>query len=82
MSLRRRVYPAERGELSEAHLLEALARHGKCWTGGSMDPSIASTKMAKVMQMRHEATAEDRVDVVLAKMETLFQDRSAESLCF
>eukprot|EP00903_Cladosiphon_okamuranus_P015275 g14116.t1 len=69
----------ERGELSEAQLLEALARHGQCWTGDSMDPSDASTKMAKVMRMGHEVTAEDRVDAVMARMEKFFQDRSAET---
>eukprot|EP00903_Cladosiphon_okamuranus_P021533 g19795.t1 len=79
VSLRRRIFPTERGELSEAKLLEALARHGQCWTGHSMDPSDASTKMAKVMRMGQEATAADRVDAVLARMEKFFQDRSAET---
>eukprot|EP00903_Cladosiphon_okamuranus_P012037 g11302.t1 len=35
VSLRQRIFPTERGELSEAQLLEALARHGQCWTGDS-----------------------------------------------
>lgn len=79
-SLIRRIFPKDRRELSEGKLLEALARHGECWDGDSMDPAVATAEMAKVMRMGNEPTAEDRADAVLGSMETYFENRSAEAV--
>eukprot|EP00903_Cladosiphon_okamuranus_P017345 g15980.t1 len=79
-SLMRRIFPDHRGEPSDARLLEALARHGECGEGDSMDTSVAADAVAKLMRMGSENTAEDRTDAIIARMETFFENRSAESV--
>eukprot|EP00903_Cladosiphon_okamuranus_P021853 g20089.t1 len=79
-SLMRRIFPDHRGEPSEARLLEALARHGKCGAGDSMDPSVATATVTKLVHMGSENTAEDRTDAIIARLETFFENRSAESV--
>eukprot|EP00903_Cladosiphon_okamuranus_P005945 g5874.t1 len=79
-SLMRRIFPDHRGEPSEARLLEALARHGECGAGDSMDPSVATANVTKLVRMGSENTAEDRADAIIPLLETFFENRSAESV--
>ena len=66
------VYPVLKDELSEEELWEALAKHGECWTGDVVDPAVASAAVGKLMKMGGEATARDRLDNVLCRMEKYF----------
>ena len=41
-----------------------MGRHGECWEGESVDPSVATDAVVKIMRMGSELAAEDRVNVV------------------
>eukprot|EP00903_Cladosiphon_okamuranus_P012284 g11520.t1 len=79
-SLMRRIFPDHRGEPSEARLLEALARHGECGAGNSLDPSVATATVTKLVRMGSENPAENRTDAIIARLKTFFENRSAESV--
>ena len=55
-------------ELQDDDLRKALATHTVCWTGDSIDPSLAPAEVFRRMTMGSEATAVDRTDAVSAKL--------------
>ena len=65
-------------ELQEDDLREALAKHAKCWTDDSVDPSIAAAEVCRRVTMGSEATAVDRIDAVHSRLEQYFKNPSAE----
>ena len=66
-------------ELQDNDLREALAKHGECWTGDSIDPSIVAAVCRRVT-MGSEATAVDRTDAVQSRLEQYFENPSAENV--
>ena len=66
-------------ELRGDDLREALAKHGECWTGDSIDPSIVAAVCRRVT-MGSEATAVDRTDAVQSRLEQYFEKPIAENV--
>ena len=56
-------------ELQRDNLREALAKHAKCWTDGSIDSPIAASEVCRRVTMESEATAVDRIDAVYSRFE-------------
>ena len=68
-------------ELQDDDLREALANHAECWTGGSIDPSIATGDMCRRVTIGSEATAVDLTDAAQSRLEQYFENpSSAESV--
>ena len=65
-------------ELEDDDLWEALAKHAECWEGDEIDPSIAAAEVSRLCRMGHEQTATDSVDAVLSRLESYFENPSAE----
>ena len=51
-------------ELQDDDLRETLAKHAACWTGDSIDPSIAAAEECRRVTMGSETTAIDLTDAV------------------
>ena len=62
-------------DLAEEDLYEALAKHAECWTGDSINPSIAAAKASSLVRMGSEATAVDRIDAVQSRLESTLRTR-------
>ena len=77
-SCRSRTY-IDGTELQDDDLREALAKHVKYWTGGSIDSSIAVAGMCRRVTMGPEATAVDRTDAVQSRLEKYFENPRAEN---
>eukprot|EP00752_Nemacystus_decipiens_P017208 g15417.t1 len=75
-----KVYPELKEELSEEQLWEALVKYGECWTDAVIDPAAASAAVGKLMKMGSEATARDRLDNVMCRMEKYFDNPSAAAV--
>ena len=58
----------DRTELPDDDLREAVAKHAECWTGDSIDPSIAAAELCRLLTMGSEATAVDPTDAVQSRM--------------
>ena len=69
-------------ELRGDDLREALAKHAECWTGISIDPSIALAEVCRRVTMGSEATAVDRTDAVQSRLEQYFEKSSGENIFF
>ena len=65
-------------DLEHEDLWEALAKHAECWEGDEIDPSIAAAEVTRLCRMGNESTAADRVDAVQSRLETYFENPSAE----
>ena len=59
----------DRTELQDDDLRETLAKHAACWTGDSIDPSIAAAEVCRRVTMGSEATAVDRADAVQSRLQ-------------
>ena len=55
-------------ERQDDDLREALVNHAECWTGDSIDPSIAAAELCRLLTMGSEATAVDPTDAVQSRM--------------
>ena len=67
-------------ELEENDLREALAKHAECWTGDTLDPSIAAADVSRLVAMGSEQTAVDRFDALLGRLENYFENPTAETI--
>ena len=63
-------------ELQERDLKEALARHGECWTGEDVDPTV--TAVERLLAMGSEPTAVDRIDAIKGRMEDYLENPAVE----
>ena len=68
----------DRTELQDDDLRETLAKHAACWTGDSIDPSIAAAEVCRRVTMGSEATAVDQTDAIQSRLELCFENPIAE----
>ena len=56
----------------------ALAKHAKCWEGDEVDPSMAAPEVSRLCRVGNETTAADRIDAVMSRLESYFENPRAE----
>ena len=67
-------------ELQNDDLRETVAKHAECWTGDSIDPSIATAEVCRRVTMSSEGTAIDQTDAVQSRLEQYFENPTAENV--
>lgn len=66
--------------LVEEVLRQALAKHTKCWTGFSREPSVAAVDIRRLAAMVSETTAVDRSNALSNRLKEYFKRTTAERI--